>query len=279
MAKGGPKPSQSPVVHLVSPLSMPDRPKAYNLDARTERLVADWHAYNHRIQSDLSHSQQMARQKTETLLQLRKDYSAQQIAELLGITRQAVYDSLREAGEVDSEVEDQLHLDEQVRSALSAFHHALQVAQETVRPFAVDGQLATPAPREAMALAMDLLHEAEDDYDAALERAGRLPPFRGRPRRFLIQHLDMGEATNGANWTAYRQTLEGAKSTADAVFDPANLAVRQEIQDSKTGQWWFRGAGSSEWSGPTRQRMADFDMDGMLATGESGRRHPEQERN
>jgi hypothetical protein len=123
---------------------------------------------------------------------------------------------------------------------------------------------------------LDQLHEAEDNYDAALERAGRLAPHRIRPRRFLIQHLDMGEGANGSNWTAYRQTLEGAMAAADAVFDPSNLAVRQEIQDSKTRSWQFRGGGYREWSQPTRQRVADFDMETMLASGESGRRHPEQ---
>jgi hypothetical protein len=34
----------------------------------------------------------------------------------------------------------------------------------------------------------------------------------------LARHL------NGANWTAYRQTLEVAHTAADAVFDPKNLA-------------------------------------------------------
>jgi predicted DNA-binding protein YlxM (UPF0122 family) len=228
-----------------------------NQQARTDRLVADWHAYNQRIQNDLAHAQQMAREKAETLLQLRRHYSAQEVAGLLGITRQAVYDGLRDAGELDPESDTQPFQDEEIRRALKEYHHALQAAQETVKPFAVDDVLLTPGRREAMGDVLDQLYEAEDNYDAALERAGRPAPHRMRPRRFLIQHLDVNDGTNGANWTAYRQTLEGARAAADAVYDPKNIALRQEIQDSKTGGWWFRGGGTSEWAGPTRARQTD----------------------
>jgi hypothetical protein len=179
----------------------------------------------------------------------------------------------RRRPEADSEG----YLDEQVRQALSTYHRALKAAEETLKPFAVDGLSVTHGRREMLAGVLDQLHEAEDNYDAAIERAGRLAPHRMRPRRFLIQHLDMGEGANGSNWTAYRQTLQGAMAAADAVFDPSNLAVRQEIQDSKTGSWQFRGGGHPEWSQPTRQRVEDFDMETMLASGESGRHHPEQE--
>ena len=225
-----------------------------NLQARTDRLVADWHAYNQRIQKDLAHAQQMAREKAETLLQLRRHYSAQEIAGLLGVTRQAVYDGLRDAGELNPESDTEGYKDQEIRRALKDYHQALQAAQETVGPFAVEGVLLTPGRREAMGEVLDQLYEAEDKYDAALERAGRPAPHRMRPRRFLIQHLDMSEGANGSNWTAYRQTLEGAMSAADTVFDAKNLAVRQEIQDSKTGGWWFRGYGRTDWSGPTRGR-------------------------
>jgi predicted DNA-binding protein YlxM (UPF0122 family) len=239
---------------------------------RTQRLVADWHAYNHRIRADLTHSQQMAREKTETLMRLRAmGYSAQEIADHLEVSRQTVYDGLREAGELDQEAKVQDELDGQIRTTLLAYREALQVAHDALGPFATQGVIETPAQIGTMAAAvLEQLHRAEDDYDAALERAGRRAPNRGRPRRFLIQHLDMSVGANGANWTAYHQSIEGAKATANAVFDQDNLSVRQEIQDSKTGQWWFRGGGRSEWSGPTRQYVADFDMDAMLATGNGG---------
>ena len=38
-----------------------------------------------------------------------------------------------------------------------------------------------------------------------------------------------------------------------------------------------RGLGYQESSQPSRQRVADFDMETMFAIGESGRLHPEQE--
>lgn len=231
-----------------------------NLQAWTDRLVEDWHAYNHRIQEDLAHAQQMAREKSETLVQLRRHYAAQKIAQLLGVTRQAVYDGLRDVGELTPKSDMPNDRDEEIRRALKGYHNALRAAQESVKPFAVDGQSLTPGRREAMGEVLDQLYGAEDNYDAALELAGRRAPHRMRPRRFLIQHLDLNDSTTGANWTAYRQTLEGAQAAADAVFDQKNLAQRQEIQDSKTGAWRFRGGGNSEWSEPTRGRH-DIDTD------------------
>jgi len=75
------------------------------------------------------------------------------------------------------------------------------------------------------------------------------------PRRFLVQHLDMGEGKNGANWTRWADTLEEALSAADAVYDANDPNVRQEIIetiDDQTSEWRFRGGSSTEWSPPRR---------------------------
>ena len=75
------------------------------------------------------------------------------------------------------------------------------------------------------------------------------------PRRFLVQHLDMGEGKNGANWTRWADTLEEAVAAANAVYDPTDPNVRQEIIetiDDDTTEWRFRGGSSTEWSPPRR---------------------------
>jgi hypothetical protein len=79
------------------------------------------------------------------------------------------------------------------------------------------------------------------------------------PGPFFIQHLDLGHGPNGGNWTRYAETLEEAFAAADAVYDPKNPQLRQEIIetiDPTTSEWRFRGGSAAEWSRPTHRRQA-----------------------
>ncbi len=49
------------------------------------------------------------------------------------------------------------------------------------------------------------------------------------PGPLFIQHLDLGHGPNGGNWTRYAETLEEAFAASDAVYDPKNPQLRQEI--------------------------------------------------
>ena len=75
------------------------------------------------------------------------------------------------------------------------------------------------------------------------------------PRRFLVQHLDMGEGKNEPIWTRWADTLEEALAAADAVYNPTDPNVRQEIIetiDDDTTEWRFRVEFQTEWSPPRR---------------------------
>lgn len=79
------------------------------------------------------------------------------------------------------------------------------------------------------------------------------------PGPFFIQHLDLGHGPNGGNWTRYAETLAGAFAATDAVYDPKNPQLRQEIIetiDPATSEWRFRGGSATEWSRPTRRHQA-----------------------
>jgi hypothetical protein len=79
------------------------------------------------------------------------------------------------------------------------------------------------------------------------------------PGPFFIQHLDLGHGPNGGSWTRYAETLEEAFAATDAVYDPKNPQLRQEIIeaiDPATSEWRFRGGSAAEWSRPTRRRQA-----------------------
>jgi hypothetical protein len=61
-------------------------------------------------------------------------------------------------------------------------------------------------------------------------------------KRYLIQHQTMR-----ANPTAWADTVDEAKSSADTIWGPECTGVRQEISDGETGERWFRSDGRSEW--------------------------------
>ena len=121
----------------------------------------------------------------------------------------------------------------------------------------------------------NVLQAAEGRYDD-LEGELLAPKYEG-PRRFLVQHLDLGTDRHGQNWTAYRHTLEDALAAADLAYRAADdpTRIRQEIIDTVTGEWRFRNVGDMGWSPPTVARAPDVDMDGLLFTGQQGRRSPE----
>jgi hypothetical protein len=69
----------------------------------------------------------------------------------------------------------------------------------------------------------------------------------------------MGAGPNGQNWTGYFDTLEEAMAASDKVYFSTGDAnkIRQEIIetiDGETTEWRFRGAGSTNWSRPTRRK-------------------------
>jgi hypothetical protein len=79
------------------------------------------------------------------------------------------------------------------------------------------------------------------------------------PGPFFVQHLELGHGPNRGNWTRYAETLEEAFAAIDAVYDPKNPQLRQEIIetiDPATSEWRFRGGSATEWSLPTRRRQA-----------------------
>ena len=99
--------------------------------------------------------------------------------------------------------------------------------------------------------------------DSFSRRWARQPGRPQKPRRFLVQHLDMNglAGPSGGNWTKYFDTLEEAFAGAEEVYNPDNVAVRQEIierVDNETSVWRFRGGGRSEWSWPTRRHEANL---------------------
>jgi hypothetical protein len=67
----------------------------------------------------------------------------------------------------------------------------------------------------------------------------------------------MNAGSNGQNWTAWHRTLDEAMAAANRVYGPREVLVRQEIIDTATGEWRFRGGGHLDWSGPTRGRPPD----------------------
>lgn len=67
---------------------------ADNTEARRDRLIRDYHAYNAEIETMRTRTADFAREKVATLLELRKMYSVAEIAKLLGVTRQAIYNQL-----------------------------------------------------------------------------------------------------------------------------------------------------------------------------------------
>ncbi len=163
-----------------------------NTEARRDFLIREYGALNQRISEIQATMAAYAEQKAVVVRELRATgLSVIEIAERLGLTRQAIYNVLEAAGRFDD------------------------VPEPTVRD---EG-----------------------------------------PRRFLVQHLDMADSRNGRNWTAWHPTLEAAMAAADLVYlqqDDTTL-IRQEIIDTVTGAWRFRGGGSIEWSPPTRERVAD----------------------
>ena len=79
------------------------------------------------------------------------------------------------------------------------------------------------------------------------------------PGPFFIQHFHLGHRPNGGNWTRYAKTLDEAFAAANAVYDPNNPQLRQEIIetiDPATSEWRFRGGSATEGSRPTRRRQA-----------------------
>jgi hypothetical protein len=123
----------------------------------------------------------------------------------------------------------------------------------------------------------NVLQAAEGRYDDL--EAELLEPKVEGPRRFLVQHLDLGTGRHGQNWTAYRHTLGDALAVADLAYNAADdpTEIRQEIIDTVTGEWRFRNVGDMGWSPPTVARAPDVDMDGLLSTGQQNRRSPEYE--
>jgi DNA-binding transcriptional MerR regulator len=119
-----------------------------------------------------------------------------------------------------------------------------------------------------------VLRESEKRY-----AAGPADDFDPSPRRFLVQHQDLGPSRMNGNWTAYFHTLEDAERQADRVLlraDDPNQ-VRQQIVDTVSGEWRFRNVGDQGWSPPTVARVPDVVMDGLLSMGEQGRRQPEHQ--
>jgi len=161
----------------MSPL--PTSQDRINVGPRATRLVRDWHAYNERIAADMAHAKEMSRAKTETLQHLREmDYSAQEIAELLGISRQAVYDGLRDASEIVHDDESQRLLDDRVRHALRELHNATRDAQTWLAPFFEQKLALTPRRLDQVQGVFARLKGAEQEYDLALHNADRPVPHR-----------------------------------------------------------------------------------------------------
>ena len=82
-------------------------------------------------------------------------------------------------------------------------------------------------------------------------------PFGVSYRTIIRTSHDWSEP--GGNWTRYAETLEEAFAVTDAVYDPKNPQLRQEIIetiDPATSEWRFRGGSAAEWSRPTRRRQA-----------------------
>ncbi len=160
-----------------------------NIETRRDYLIREYGALNDRISEIQATMAAFAEQKADVVQELRRTgLSVIEIAERLGLTRQAIYNVLEAAGRYD------------------------------------------------------------DVQDPKVGDQG--------PRRFLVQHLDMGAGPHGQNWTAWHPTLEAAMAAADMVYlrvDDSTL-IRQEIIDTRTGAWRFRGGGSLEWSPPTRGR-------------------------
>lgn len=64
-------------------------------EVQTERLVRDYKLLNDRIEDAMDTAAALSREKAEKLLELRETYSVAEIAALLGVTRQAVYNILQ----------------------------------------------------------------------------------------------------------------------------------------------------------------------------------------
>jgi len=119
----------------------------------------------------------------------------------------------------------------------------------------------------------DMLGEAPEP-DPLAERTG----MRNTVRRFFVQHLDMDAGPNGANYTGWFDTLEQAVAGADELYGPQSLGVRQEIADGEGPDRWFRTGGDPTWHGArSKVKPVPEDMDGLLSSGEVGRRHPEHQ--
>jgi len=238
-------------------------------------LLADLQAATKHIE-DLSlerHVVAIERAMTINRLQV-LGWSLQQIADAVSLTKNAI----AKAAKVDPrEHPESTKLMEQfqlVRAARNALVHGTPSADKRITE-QVDGTWAFYCPHAAGDVDVKLFPSdvLAKQYAEAHDRV-----IHGR--RFLVQHLDMSASPNGANWTRYYDTLDEALAGADMVYDPANPLIRQEIIeaiDEVTQEWRFRGAGSLEWSRPTRRvRSLDVDMDGLLSTGEQGRRQPDQ---
>jgi predicted transcriptional regulator len=117
-------------------------------------------------------------------------------------------------------------------------------------------RIAKEVGRSKNAVAKAAKAELTEDDDAVqlLQRATEIQ----EPTRYFVQHLDMSPEAgpNGANWTRYFDSLEEAIAGADAVYDPKNGMIRQEIvevlRDGTSVEWRFRGGSSGEWSPPRR---------------------------
>ena len=76
---------------------MPDRVPPSNAQARIDRLLRDYHAYNAQIEETRIKARSLAHEKAETVARLREMMSAADVAELLGVSPAAVFAMLKEA--------------------------------------------------------------------------------------------------------------------------------------------------------------------------------------
>jgi hypothetical protein len=155
--------------------------KRDNSEARRDRLIRDYHAYNERIDNAMNLAAEMSREKSETLWRLREMFSVVEIADLLGVTRQAVYNGLKDAPSdvVPPEADD-------LRTALKQYLNATKDAERWIGPFFESELALTVKRREMVAEVMDRLRTAQHNYDMALERVGRRAPNRGAPNQRAV---------------------------------------------------------------------------------------------
>jgi hypothetical protein len=101
---------------------------------------------------------------------------------------------------------------------------------------------------QELGYSLQQIAEAVDRSKNAVVKAASLP------QRFLLQHLDLSGRVGAVNALVQAATLDEVMQKADGLWNPDVLGVRQEIIDSETGEWRFRGGGDPNWSPATRRR-------------------------